>query len=611
MHTPMLETHTMRQTFDELASPDYGKQHLPRLRAEMAKQGLDAFLIPHEDEYQNEYLPACNERLMWISGFGGSAGAAIVMADQAAIFVDGRYTTQVRDQVDQSLFSIHDLVDAGPDTFLKANIKAGQVVGYDARLHSANSIERLRQAVDSAGGTFKAVEQNPLDAAWGDERPAAPLTMAVPHSTEYAGEDHASKRTRVGQDLKGEAAVLTAPTSLAWLLNMRGGDVRCTPLTLGSAILHADGRTELFLDPRKVNDELRAHLGNQVTLRTPDDVADSFAQLRGQRVHIDPAVSAAWWFDQLEAAGAQIVKAEDPCALPRACKNETEVEGSRQAHIRDGVAITRFLHWLATSAEQDRPDEIEIATRLEQFREDTGALKDISFETIAAAGPNAALPHYRPTTRTNRRVESGGILLVDSGGQYLDGTTDITRTIIVGQASDEMRDRFTRVLKGHINLARVRFPTGISGSNLDTLAREPLWAGGFDFDHGTGHGVGSYLGVHEGPQRIAKPANSQAMMPGMIVSNEPGYYKEGHYGIRIENLQVVTPAQDIPGGDRPMLGFEALTMAPIDRNLIAPEMLTPDEKTWLNGYHALVVERLSAHLPADVRAWCEEVCRPL
>jgi Xaa-Pro aminopeptidase len=601
----------MRQTFDELSSPAFGTEHIPLLRAEMAKQGLDAFVIPHEDEYQNEYLPDCNQRLMWATGFTGSAGAAVVFMDKAAIFVDGRYTVQGDKQTDPALFERRDLVDAGPDTYLKTHVKPGMVVGYDPRLHSADAAERLRQAVVGNGGVFKATEPNPLDLAWGADRPAQPLTKATPHEVAYAGQSHCDKLKQIATTLNADAAILSAPASLAWLFNIRGCDVMCTPLTLGSAIVNADGTARLFLDPAKVTDDLRTHLGNAVSVEHPDTLSAALGALKGKTVRVDPSVSSAWWFEQLSAAGATISRAVDPCTLPRACKNAIEVEGSRQAHIRDGAAIVRFLHWVDTLGVRDLVDEITIATALEGFRDETGALRDISFETIAAAGPNGAFPHYRPTTASNRRVELGNLLLVDSGGQYLDGTTDITRTVAIGTPSAEHIDRFTRVLKGHIALAMVRFPTGTTGSNLDALARLALWSGGFDYDHGTGHGVGSYLGVHEGPQRIAKPANSQALLPGMIVSNEPGYYKVGHYGIRIENLQVVTPTANIVGGERAMLGFESLTMAPIDTRLVDVAMLTAQERDWLNAYHAEVLAKVGPLVPADVKAWLVAACQKI
>jgi len=603
----------MRQTFDDHADPSFGPRHLPLIRTEMTRQGLDGLIIPHEDEHQNEYLPDANERLAWATGFTGSAGAAAVTTEGAAVFVDGRYTLQVRDQVDPGLFEICDLVDGGVAAWLEANARPGQVIGYDPRLHSPDALARLQAAAAKAGAVLKPVETNPVDAAWAG-RPAQPAAPVVAHPLEYAGEDSASKRARIGQSLAQagvEAAVITAPASVAWLFNIRGGDVIRSPLPLGQAILAADGSARLFLDPAKVTEDLPAWLGNQVTLEPPQALEPALQAMSGKRVTIDPAVSSAWYFDVLSRAGAEVVRAADPTALPRACKNAVEIEGARRAHARDGAALTRFLHWLGTEAQTTLPDELELVTRLEGFREATGQLKDLSFDTIAGAGANGAVVHYRPTHRTNRRLEPGQLVLIDSGAQYLDGTTDVTRTVAVGEPSPEMRERFTLVLKGHIALARVRFPAGTTGSALDALARAPLWQAGLEFDHGTGHGVGSYLGVHEGPQRIAKRTDAVALQPGMIVSNEPGYYKTGAYGIRIENLQVVTAAEPIPGGERPMLGFETLTLAPIDRRLIAAGMLSAEERAWLDTYHARVLAVVGPQVEADVRAWMEGACAPI
>jgi Xaa-Pro aminopeptidase len=436
----------------------------------------------------------------------------------------------------------------------------------------------------------------------------------VPHPLEYAGEDSASKRARIGATLAEQgaaAAVITAPASIAWLFNVRGGDVIRSPLPLAQAILSVDGSARLFLDPAKVTAELPAWLGNGVRLETPADLDGALAELSGKTVLIDPAQSSAWYFEALKEAGAHALAGADPCALPRACKNAVEIEGSRRAHVRDGVALTRFLHWVATEAQETLPDEVEAVAKLEGFREATGALKDLSFDTIAGAASNGAIVHYRPTTRLNKRTQAGSLLLVDSGAQYLDGTTDVTRTVAIGEPSAEMRERFTLVLKGHLALARVRFPAGTTGSALDAFARAALWSAGLDYDHGTGHGVGSYLGVHEGPQRIAKAPNTVALRPGMIVSNEPGYYKTGAYGIRIETLQFVTPATPIPGGERPMLGFETLTLAPIDRRLVAAHLLTPEERAQLDAYHARVLAEIGPKAPADVAAWLAEACAPI
>jgi Xaa-Pro aminopeptidase len=604
----------MRQTFDETTDPSFGPRHVPLIRAAMAAQGLDGFLVPHEDEHQNEYLPAANDRLAWATGFTGSAGAAVILKDKAAVFVDGRYTLQVRDQVDGALFEIRDLVEGGVPAYLESAVKAGQTIGYDARLHSPEALERLKAAAAKAGADLKAVNDNPLDAAWGQARPAQPTAQVVAQPLEFAGEASADKRARVGAELArqgAEAAVLTAPSSIAWLFNVRGGDVIRSPLPIGQAILSSDGRARLFLDPVKVSPDLPAWLGNQVSLETPEALPAALADLKGKTVVVDPAQSSAWYFDTLASAGARVIRAADPCALPRACKNAVEIEGSRQAHIRDGAALARFLHWTATTAQETLPDEIEVVTTLEGFREATGALKDLSFDTIAGAASNGAIVHYRPTERLNKRTERGSLLLVDSGAQYLDGTTDVTRTVAIGEPSAEMRERFTLVLKGHLALSRVRFPAGTTGSALDVLARMPLWMAGLDYDHGTGHGVGSYLGVHEGPHRIAKAPNNVALKPGMIVSNEPGYYKTGAYGIRIENLQYVTEAAEIDGGERAMLGFETLTLAPIDRRLVDTAIMTAEEIAQLNAYHARVLATVGPLVEADVGTWLEGACAPL
>ncbi|MBP6546675.1 MAG: aminopeptidase P family protein [Phenylobacterium sp.] len=604
----------MRQTFEETTDRSFGPRHVPLIRQAMAAQGLDGFLVPHEDEHQNEYLPQANDRLAWATGFTGSAGAAVILRDRAAVFVDGRYTLQVRDQVDEATFEIRDLVEGGVPAYLETATTKGQVVGYDPRLHSPDALHHLMTAAARAGAQLKPVAANPLDQAWGAQRPAQPTAPVVAQPLEHSGEDSADKRARIGKALaarNADATVLTAPSSIAWLFNVRGGDVIRSPLPLAQAILHKDGTARLFLDPAKVTADLPAWLGNQVTLETPDDLPAALADLKGQRVLVDPALSSAWYFEALTQAGAEVVRGEDPCALPRAAKNQVEIAGTTEAHARDGVALARFLHWLATEAQTSLPDEVEVVTRLEAFREETGALKDLSFDTIAGAASNGAIVHYRPTTRLNKQTVSGSLLLVDSGAQYLDGTTDVTRTVAIGEPTPEMAERFTLVLKGHLALAAIRFPAGTTGSALDILARAPLWARGLDYDHGTGHGVGSYLGVHEGPQRISKLPNFVALQPGMILSNEPGYYKEGAYGIRIENLQYVTEAAPIAGGERPMLGFQTLTLAPIDRRLIVTDLLTPDERAQLDAYHARVLKVVGPRVPADVRAWMEQACAPL
>ncbi|CAN5225053.1 aminopeptidase P family protein [soil metagenome] len=603
----------MRQTFDESTEPSFGPRHVPLIRAAMARQGLDGFLVPHEDEHQNEYLPAANDRLAWASGFTGSAGAGVIMADRAAVFVDGRYTLQVRDQVDQGLFEIRDLVEGGVPAYLETARK-GAVIGYDARLHSPQALDALKAAAGKAGAALRPVAVNPIDEAWGAARPAQPAAPVVPQPVRYAGEESASKRARIGAAvaaLGADAAVITAPASIAWLFNIRGGDVIRSPLPLAQAVVRADGTARLFLDPAKVTEDLPAWLGNQVSLEPTEALDGALADLAGQAVVVDPAQSSAWYFDTLVAAGASVVRAMDPCTLPRACKNAVEIAGTQEAHRRDGAALTRFLHWLATEGQVSPPDEKEAVAKLEAFREATGLLKDLSFDTIGAANGHGALPHYRPTERSNQRAAMGSLLLVDSGGQYLDGTTDVTRTVAIGEPTAEMVTRNTLVLKGHLAIARLRFPAGTTGSAIDAFARAALWSHGLDYDHGTGHGVGVYLGVHEGPHRISKAPNTVALQPGMIVSNEPGYYKDGEYGIRIENLEVVMPAEAIGDGDRPMHRFQALTLAPIDRRLVDKRLLSAEEIAQFDAYHARVVTEIGPRVEPEIRAWLEAACAPL
>ena len=603
----------MFQTYDVTGGPEFGRKHLPKLRAEMAEAGLDLFLVPHEDEYQNEYLPDCNERLMWISGFTGSAGAAIIGTDMAVMFVDGRYTLQVRQQVDENLFSFTKLEGGGMAKWLRENVTAGQVIGFDPRLHSPAALTRIREAVSLAGGTTKSLKTNPIDTAW-EDRPAAPLTPVMIQAENLSGKPHAQKRAEIGQSIAkagADAALITAPASIAWLLNIRGSDVQCTPLPLSTAIIDTAGHVQLFIAPEKLSDTVRAHFGNDVSVQTEAALNDGLKTLSGKTVIADPNTASAWHVDALEAAGATVKSVSDPVALPKAKKNKTELKGTTAAHIRDGAAIVRFLHWLDTDAQSGEIDEIEAATQLERFRRVDTSIRDLSFESISGAGSNGAVVHYRVNTGTVQKLERGSLFLIDSGGQYPDGTTDVTRTVPIGEPSQEMRERFTLVLKGHIALATVRFPVGTTGSNLDALARYPLWQAGLDYDHGTGHGVGVFLGVHEGPQRISKAPNKIALEPGMIVSNEPGYYKAGEYGIRIENLQYVTDAATITGGERNMLGFANLTWAPIHRDLIVTDILTPAERDYMDQYHASVMQKVGPLVDGEAKLWLEKACAPL
>jgi Xaa-Pro aminopeptidase len=586
------------------------KKRLESLRAEMTRQGLDGFIVPHADEFQNEYPPPSAERLAWITGFTGSAGVAVILGDRAAAFTDGRYTLQIREQVDGGFFDIRHITDEPPKDWVAKHLGERGRLGYDPWLHTEHSLANWRKAAEKAGGEIVAVEHNPLDAVWTDRSPA-PAAPIAPHGEEYAGESSASKRERVAKALAEEgadSAVITAPDSIAWLLNIRGGDVAHTPLPLSFAVLYATGRVEWFVDPAKVGPDLAAHLGDEVTVRGADEFEGALWALGNNRVLADPAGTAALVFERLGKAGARIVRADDPCQMPKACKNEIEIEGMRASHRRDGAALTRFLAWLAAEAPKGGLGEIAAADKLRALRFEGEHITDLSFRTISGSGPNGAIVHYSVTPESDRTLGAGELYLVDSGGQYLDGTTDVTRTVAIGEPTAEMRDRFSRVLKGHIALASARFPDGTTGSQLDALARQALWRAGLDYDHGTGHGVGSYLGVHEGPQRISKIGNTVALKPGMIVSNEPGYYKAGAYGIRIENLVCVI-ALDIEGAEKPMLGFETLTRAPIDLALVDTALLTPEETEWLNAYHGRVRETLAPMLDEDTSAWLEGATR--
>ncbi|HEY0283679.1 MAG TPA: aminopeptidase P family protein, partial [Rhizomicrobium sp.] len=556
------------------------------------------------------YVPKRAERLAWLTAFTGSAGVAVVLADKAAIFVDGRYTLQVRKQTDTSLFEPRDLVTEGPAAWIEANAK-GAKLGYDPWLHTAAVVEGLKASAKKAGATLVACDTNPIDAVWSDQ-PDAPAAKAVPHGLPLAGESAEAKRIRIAEEVKkkgADATVLTMPDSICWLLNIRGADVPHTPFALAFSILNEDGSTDLFMDERKSSPELALHLGNAVRLRAPNEFAPALDALSGKTVAADPGTAAAAIFDRLGKAGAKILHLSDPCQLAKACKNSIEVEGARKAHIRDGAALTKFLCWFAREAPKGKLDEIGASAKLEEFRKATGALSDLSFDSISAASEHAAIPHYRVTRSSNLPIRQGEIYLIDSGAQYPDGTTDVTRTVIAGTPSAEMKDRFTRVLKGHIALATAKFPEGTTGAALDSFARRPLWDAGLDYDHGTGHGVGSFLSVHEGPQSISKRQVTQALKPGMIVSNEPGYYKAGEYGIRIENLIVVRALGLAPGGDRQMMEFETITLAPIDLNLVEVSLLTAEERAWLNDYHARVREKLTRLVDDETRAWLEQATR--
>ena len=601
------------QTFDESRERAASAGRLAALRAELKRRGLAGFIVPRADRHQNEYVPPSEERLAWLTGFTGSAGAAIVLTDRAAIFVDGRYLLQVRDQIDVSLFAVEHLVENPPDKWLEANLASGAPLGYDPWLHTAEGAEKLAKAAASAGGTVVPVDSNPIDAVWSD-RPAPPLGPVVAHDLKFAGEPAAEKLARVQAEiakLKADALIVSDPHNVAWTFNIRGSDVSHTPLPLAFASVPREGRASIYLDSRKLSNEVRDYLETLADVREPATFEADLSALGAAKaaVRVDIATAADALARFIGNAGGTITRASDPITLMKAMKNAIEIAGTRSAHARDGAAVADFLAWFDREAPAGKLTEIDAVAALETFRRRTGLLRELSFPTISGAGPNGAIVHYRVTRATNRRISPGDLFLVDSGGQYQDGTTDITRTIAVGAPTAEMRERFTRVLKGHIAIARAVFPDGTTGAQLDSFARQFLWAAGIDFDHGTGHGVGSYLSVHEGPARISK-LGTAALRRGMILSNEPGYYKAGAYGIRIENLVLVSEAE-VQGAEKSMNAFETLTFAPIDRRLIEPALMTAEEVSWLDDYHARVAAKLLPLVDAQTRPWLEAATRPL
>jgi Xaa-Pro aminopeptidase len=605
----------MFQTFDSRADASLGPARLERLRGELRARGLAGFLVPLADEHQGEYIPPSAQRLAWLTGFAGSAGLCVVLGGKAAIFVDGRYTLQVREQVDTAVFVPHHLVDEPPAKWLAGEVKAGDRIGYDPWLHTVAEMRRFQTALEGTGAELVACEDNPLDAVW-DDRPAPPLGAVALHPDKLAGETVADKLARLAKavaEAKADAAVLTQPDSIAWTFNIRGADVSHNPVPLSFAILSAEGRAQLFIDGRKLSNEVRDTLAGVADVQEPGAFLPALKALGAAktRVLLDAKLAARAVADAVEGGGGTVIEGSDPVLLPKARKNAAELAGARSAQLRDGVAMARFLAWFDREAPTGKLDEIAATRALENFRADTGALQDISFDTIAGAGPHSAIPHYRVSTDSNLPIRPGELFLIDSGAQYEDGTTDITRTMAVGEPTAEMRDRFTRVLKGHIAIATARFPKGTVGAHLDPFARAALWQAGLDFDHGTGHGIGSYLSVHEGPQRIAKTADVP-LEAGMMLSNEPGYYKAGAWGIRIENLLIVEGPSEIEGGDRPMLGFETITLAPIDLALVDPAIMTPAEIAWLDAYHAWVAAEIGPLLDEPAEAdWLTRATRPL
>ncbi|KQO73035.1 X-Pro aminopeptidase [Methylobacterium sp. Leaf87] len=596
------------QTFDD-PSHRAGAARIAALRTILAAEGLDGFVVPRADEHQSEYVPPGAERLAWLTGFTGSAGTAVILTDTAALVVDGRYTLQAPAQVDTAVITPVQLAETNVEAWIGAHLTRGQVLGYDPWLHTPDGVARLARVAEKVGATLRAVAANPVDAVWAD-RPGAPAGPAVPHPLALAGEAIPEKLARIRASLAKAACaalVISDPHNLAWAFNLRGADVAHTPLALGYAILPLEGRPTLFLASPDIAPTLRAALAPVADLRPRSAFETALDGLaKGRTIRLDAATAAIALKVRIEAAGGVAETGPDPITALKAVKNEAEIAGTRAAHFRDGVAVVRFLAWLDGA---EGLTEIAAVEALEDFRSEGGVLRDVSFPTISGSGPNGAIVHYRVSRETDRRVRPGELFLIDSGAQYADGTTDITRTVAVGPPTDLMRDRFTRVLKGHIAIARAVFPKGTTGAQIDGFARAALWEAGLDFDHGTGHGVGAFLSVHEGPQRIAK-TGTVALEAGMILSNEPGYYRAGAYGIRLENLVLVEP-RAIPGGERPMLGFETLTLAPFDRRLVAVDLLGPAERAWIDAYHARVRDALGPHLDAPTRAWLDAATRLL
>ncbi|RIK98496.1 MAG: X-Pro aminopeptidase [Proteobacteria bacterium] len=608
----MFEAHF--QTFEDAEGGVALAARLAALRAELTSRGLTGFVVPRADQHQNEYVPPADERLAWLTGFTGSAGLAVVLREQAALFVDGRYTLQAAKQVDDRAFRVESLIAPPPEDWIAAHLAPGDRLGFDPWLHTSSAADKLQAACARAGATLVAVEGNPIDTVW-RERPAPPLGAVTVHGLSLAGEDVAAKLDRIRADLARTgvtAQVLSDPHAVAWTFNIRGADVAHTPLPLSYAVVPREGRPTIFIDARKLSNSARDHLEQTADVAAPEALAPRLAELArgGAAIGLDSATAADALSRLVRAAGGEPRIAPDPVALLKAVKNEVEVKGTQAAHRRDGAALARFLAWLDREGPSGHLTEIDTVEALETFRRDTGALKDVSFPTIAGSGPNGAIVHYRVTRKSNRRILPGDLVLIDSGAQYEDGTTDVTRTIAVGEPTAEMRDRFTRVLRGHLAIARAVFPDGTSGAQIDAFARQYLWQAGLDFAHGTGHGVGSYLSVHEGPARISR-IGTTPLKRGMILSNEPGYYKTDAYGIRIENLELVVAA-DIAGAEQPMNAFAALTLAPIDRRLIDTAMMTAEEIAWLDAYHSRVAHEIGPLLDDEAtRAWLAAATAPL
>ena len=590
-------------------------KRLAKVRQHMSSLGLDALIIPRADEYLGEYIPERNERLRWISGFTGSAGVVIVLLDRAMIFVDGRYTVQVRKQVPEDLFEVLHLLEDPHLPWLAGQLETGARVGLDPRLHPYRWYQEAEKTLGEAGIELLCTDENVVDACW-DDRPDPIVTEALLLPESLTGRSSLDKRQEIGVSLTGQgadAALVFAADSMAWLLNIRGQDVPRLPVVLGYGLLFEDGRVQFFTDPAKIPEGFQRHVGEGVEVLPEAAAPAAFNSLSGKKVLADPDTANARCHLELLEAGAELIAGADPVIQPKACKNAVEIHGMREAHIRDGVAVVRFLRWFDEEVAAGRlHTEAELSDRLYDFRSQGDHFREPSFDTISAAAVNAAMCHYNHlNTEEMTRLAMDSAYLIDSGGQYLDGTTDVTRTIAIGKPADEIRRRFTLVLKGHIALDRAVFPAGTTGTQLDVLARQFLWNEGLDYDHGTGHGVGSFLSVHEGPQRIAKQYNGHALEPGMVVSNEPGYYKDGCYGIRCENLVVVREYVADTDDGPPMMAFEALTLAPFDLRLLEPSLLTPPEAAWIDSYHEQVFRELSSRLEEQDAAWLRRATRPL
>ncbi len=598
----------MFQDFENapLRSTSEGATRLADVRRLMRLAKLDAFIVPREDAYQGEYVPPYGERLNWLTGFNGSAGLAVVLPRKAALFVDGRYVLQAAYQVDKKLFTPIHSAEVSPARWLLKNLKKNARVGLDARLHTQNFVTRLAKHLSTIGAKIVMLPTNPIDKLW-QERPAPPATKVEGQPLRLTGRSSFDKRKTLAKQMREagiDATPISKPENIAWLLNIRGRDVPHTPFALSFGVLHKSGRFDWYIEKHRVSNSVMKAVGKNVTICKPAQLAAGLAALAKKSIALDATSTPAWFVQQLK--NSRIIEAPDPCALPKACKTKAEIKGAEAAHKRDGVALCQFLCWLEATAPDVKITEIDAAQKIEAFRMASGHLRDLSFDSISGTAAHGAIVHYRVTHATNQKLRNGDIYLLDSGGQYSDGTTDVTRTLLIGtkKPKREVVDAFTRVLRGHIALAMVQFPHGTSGTQLDALARAPLWAAGLDFAHGTGHGVGSYLSVHEGPHRISK-GGDEPLRDGMIVSNEPGYYKAGDFGIRIENLQYVVPLAD-------MLCFKTLTLAPIERRLIDPTMLAPDERAWLNAYHKRVAAEITPHLPdAATKRWLKRVCKNL